>query len=1056
MKYTVSAALALFGMAFLCVIVSTPVHKAHAEELDMANEFIFKVVLPPEWLIAEALFAYEKDGKYYLPINELGDGFDFLVETDLSAEYASGLGGSEANSFSIDGSRNELTIKGERETLPPGSILDSGLVATDDLYVQLEILNRIWPVDMALELSRLEIVVTAEQDLPFVAKKKREEKQDLVLSRKEARQEKAEQLPYRDTPYQYLGKPAIDYQAVYTYDDEKDDWTGSNIFSGVQQIGKMVAEYSANFALVDQKIQKPDNVRLKFSRTSAGEDYVLPGVRNIEFGDVNLRQRDLIGNTSSGRGIFVSNDNNDRFNEFDTITVEGTGPAGWDMELYNNDQLIDFAVVPDNGQFFFEDVILNFGSNQIKILFFGPQGQVREDTRTYTAGGNMLSPGRFVYNAGILDSDRSFILLDNDPRTTPRGVVKTGGVSYGLTNWLTVFGNYTALPERDKDYSYMTAGAAMSTPIGLMETELYNQINGGHAISTNLITSAFDTRINLGLAKFNDFESSDAGFDDNRKTFEATAQFNKNIKLFSMPLGLRLNTRHTERKTGDPLTAVDTAQTISRGGIRVSHNTTSRFNDFVHESTTAGITTTVREGQWQLRGNLNYKVHPKWEFDSVNTELRYRTDERFQAAVGVGYTFDTQAYRTFAQVGYEWDKVLGTFETRYERGEGWDFVLRATTSLNPYSPEGDYQFTGTQKRQMSPIQARVFLDKNTDGIFNEDDEPLEDVRLRIANGYSRENTNENGLLMVNAPANKMTNFSVDVATLKDPYLQPQADGFSTVPSRGNVIKADFAVVETGAVEGTVYRKDNDLIVAGLTVELFDENNEKIAETVSAFDGYYVFEFLKPGTYKIKAAPSHGVALGDNDFALNSDDLFIYGNDLYVDIGESAEQVAAVPAVAPIYGPYFDDVNPAAGDKDGHVEKDAQETLNGEAGEENALEGRAADDELNDATEKTVKDARFRAHKGKARLALDLSEDVEYEIIPQDDPDKIDIYIKQASWQPVPTQIVERDGKRYKYEVQRMEDGVILTLSSNEKIDLARNMSVPAEGKYAARLLFDVN
>ena len=902
----------LFQALLLAACIFTlllPAKTTSAQEELIPNEFIFQVLLPPKWFISEAVFAYEYKGKYYLPIAEFSRDLDFFVEAESARQYASGFAGGEDNRFTIDAQRGELIFRGEKESIATDSILVSDDLATDDVYVQLELLNKIWPVEMSLDLSTLTVVIEAEQDLPFMQRKERQEKAKKLEERRNAREERKKLLPRRENPYQLFGKPVIDFQGTYTYDDEEDDLTGTSVFTGVQQLGKLIADYSATFRhKKDFEIDEPESVRMKLSRKSAGTEYLLPGVRNIEFGDVNLRQRELVSNTENGRGLVVSNDNRDRFNEFDRITIEGTGPPGWEIELYNNEELIEFGLVPDDGEFFFEDVILNFGNNQIKLLFFGPQGQVREELRSYNAGGNMLSPGDMRYNVGFLDHDRDFILLENDPRTTPRGVVKTGELAYGVTRWLTVFGNYTDVPLDDKDRSYVTAGASASTPIGLAEVELYNELGGGNALALDFITSFFDIRANIGFARFNDFESTEASFGTSRKTYETTAQFNKQLKLFSMPLGLRLNTTHTERKTGLPVTSVDTAQTLSRSGLRFTHSTTSRFNDFVHETSSGGVSATWRQGQWQLRGNMNYTIHPEFDLTSANSELRYRTDDKFQAAINAGHNFLTSDYNFGLQLGYDFDTVLGTVESRYDRGEGWDFILRATTSLNPYTPDGSYALTSQQKRQYAPINAEVFLDRNHDGEFNGEDEALEGVKLIVGQGTSRSETTDEGLILVNAPSDKITNFRVDPSSLEDPYYQPGTEGFSTVPARGNVIEASFPIIETGAVEGSVFREDNNKAVPGLTLELFDENGEKVSEVVSAFDGYYAIEFVKPGTYSIKANPSHGVSVLENMFTLTPEDLFVYGNDLYIHIPQTARNT--VPSANELYGPFLNNENPS--------------------------------------------------------------------------------------------------------------------------------------------------
>ncbi len=857
---------------------------SYAQEPSEPNEYILEVLLLPTWRISEAIFAYELNGKYYLPLGELAEGFEFYTELEPETQYAIGFASVKENSFTIDGERNEVVIKGQKTALSEDAILVSEFLATDDIYVQLEVLNKIWPVQMNLELSTLTVFVETNQELSFMRDKKRKENQKIALSRREQRLKERVLLPRRDNDYQWLGKPVIDYQTNYRFDTEEDDLTGSNNFSGIQNIGKMQADFSTNFRFVDGNIDRPDNVRLRLSRRSAGQDNLwgIPGVRRVEAGDVALRQRELIANSSTGRGFTISNDNQDRGNEFDRITIEGVGPPGWEIELYNNEELIDFGEVPDDGLFFFEDVVLGFGNNEIKILFFGPQGQVREELRSYKAGGSMLKPGQFKYSAGLLDSDRSFILLDNAPRTTPRGVIKTLNSAFGVNQFLTIFGHYTEIPNADAQRSYVTIGSALSTPVGLFEVEAYNEIGEGHAVNIDYITSFFGFRTNLLASFFNDFESERSGFNNNRKKSEFEAQVTRNIKFFSVPIGLRFNAQRTARETGITTTNLNATQTFTRSGIRVSHSTRTRLVEDIHEQTTGILSSTIREGPWQFRGSLNYSLYPEEDLVSANSEIRYRSKNDFQTALSWSHNFETSDYRVGAQVGYDFKRFLGTFDSAYERGRGWDFTLRTTTSLHPYTDNGRYSFSSTSRRNSAPIRAKVFLDKDADGQQDEDEEVLEGVRLKYGSGRTKEKTNDEGIIVADLPYDKLTNIRLDAASIEDPYFIPATEGFSTVPIRGKVIEAVFPVIETGSIEGTAYRHSNKRAIPGLEIDLVNEETGEIFATVeTGFDGFYVFEFVPPGTYSVKTSDVHQVDLLQNSATIETDDLYVYAHDVYI-------------------------------------------------------------------------------------------------------------------------------------------------------------------------------
>ncbi len=892
-----------FGLllaGFLCL--SWPMKSLHAQQDNEPVEYIFKVMMPPNWRIAEAIFAYEHNGHYYLPIIELSKGFEFFVEAEPDRQYVQGFASVEENSYTIDGDRHEITIKGNRESIDESAILNSDLLATDDIYVEMELLNKIWPVQMQIDLSSIAIMVEAEEDLSFIRRREREKNRTMAESRKEIAEKEKVELPFRKNPHEIFGKPVIDYQATYRHDRNSGEYSGDNIFSGRQQVLGMIADYSTSFTLDDGRFRRPESARLKFERRSPGKEYVVPGIRGFEGGDISIRQRDLISNTEGGRGILITNDSRDPSNEFDRITIQGTGPPGWEIELYNNDEIMEFSVVPDDGEYTFNDIVLSHGNNQIKLLFFGPQGQVREETRSYNAGGNMRSPGEFTYSAGMLDLEREFIPLSDEPSTDPEGIVKTGNVAYGISRWLTAFASFTTIPLQDKRHDYMTAGVSASTPIGLAEAEVYKDKVSGNAIDLKMITSLFGIRLNTRAGIYNGLESTDSGFDSNAKSFETEIQANKNTKIFSIPMGLRFNVLHTERENNDKSTTIDFARSFSRKGLRVTHSDTIRLDDGRHEQTTGSIVTTWREGPWQLRGGFNYALFPEKELSSANAQVRYNTKNDVIMALNLNHNFANSIYGIGTQIGYDFKRFLGTFEADYERERGWEFIVRASTSLHSLTPDRSFTFDSKSRRTYAPIFGKAYLDKDEDGEFDEGtDQPLEGVKLLVGGGSgSREGSDENGNLVANGPHNEKVNIEIDPKSLSDPYYVPGPGGFSTVPLYGGVIEAAFPVVETGAIEGTVFRASNGRAVTGMDLELVNEKGETVMTVETAFDGYYTFEFVPSGTYSIRPAAAHNVTLADNHVTLTPEELFAYGNDLYLEDG------AGPGASQDVYGPELQD------------------------------------------------------------------------------------------------------------------------------------------------------
>lgn len=150
-------------------------------------ELIFEVTLPP-YRVSPGVFAYQYNGRYYLPLLELAESYEFFTESDMGRGFVRGWWSEALNSFSIDLERDELIIRGERFTLSPDDVLEEDNLATDDFYVSIELLSRIWPLDFDVELSSLSVVseIRGDVTLPFEQRMRRQQRQEALFPRGEA------------------------------------------------------------------------------------------------------------------------------------------------------------------------------------------------------------------------------------------------------------------------------------------------------------------------------------------------------------------------------------------------------------------------------------------------------------------------------------------------------------------------------------------------------------------------------------------------------------------------------------------------------------------------------------------------------------------------------------------------------------------------------------------------------------------------------------------------------------------------------------------------------
>jgi hypothetical protein len=167
---------------------------------------------------------------------------------------------------------------------------------------------------------------------------------------------------------------------------------------------------------------------------------------------------------------------------------------------------------------------------------------------------------------------------------------------------------------------------------------------------------------------------------------------------------------------------------------------------------------------------------------------------------------------------------------------------------------GDWGMYSDAVADNGAISARVFLDNDLDGKYGPDDTPVEGAMFDTGRGIIRETTNKEGvLLLTGLPAWRDVDVVIPPQGLEDPYWSPAADGFTVKARPGKASPVDFPVIVTGEIDGMVYLRQGGaaLEVADVALELVDEEGKTVAETRSAFDGFFLFELVKPGRYGVR-------------------------------------------------------------------------------------------------------------------------------------------------------------------------------------------------------------
>src|SRR6476646_555856 len=343
----------------------------------------------------------------------LGDfltALDVPMRIDLGARRASGWAFRESNKISIDYAAMVASYGGKRsEPITPGTIRET----PEGWCVQTTALTRWFGISVKPVTSGSVLMLESAAKLPV----------ELAMERQQraARIHRAsfdlKTLPQVRVPYRMWRTPALDFVVSGGATYRATDGVRVDRQSSVYAAGE-IAHLSYDAQVTTTNKGKPNLLRLRAYRSDPDGHLLGPlKATHIGFGDVEGLDSRLTGSTAAGRGAVITNRPLTAQTAFDRTRIEGDLPSGWEAELYRNGELLGFAKSDASQRYVFEDVQLLYGENRIRVVQYGPQGQVREREELLNVGQDNVPKGKTWYWAGGNQPSRDLVTLEKPPDT---------------------------------------------------------------------------------------------------------------------------------------------------------------------------------------------------------------------------------------------------------------------------------------------------------------------------------------------------------------------------------------------------------------------------------------------------------------------------------------------------------------------------------------------------------------------------------------------------------------------------------------------------------------
>ena len=809
-----------------------------------------------KWVLNNSLIGYGDSKKLFLPLTEIARTLDFDIGIDSQNGTARGWFISEDRKFSLDLPKMQAISDGEKTTIPDGAVFS----ADSEFYVDAELLSKWFPVDFSYDFSNQSVNVEPREKLAFELRLEREN----AWKNLRGAQLNEAVFPREYSEHEWLSPPVVDVGVTASHSNEDGDYGGLNssfYLLSKGDIGKMTSEIYLSGDTEDGL----DNSSLTLKRDDPDGNLLGPlKARSVAVGDIRTAEFPVIGGGETERGFAISNEKLEhRSREFDTTFFEGSLPPGWDVEVYRNNVLIETQRVGAEGRYSFNKIPVYYGKNDFQLVFYGPQGQKREERKRIDVGNDMLQKGESEYdisltqkNSVLHDPDRTGHTLDE------KGLKLNARYEYGLGKNLSLSTGISSQEVNGKRHNYLDLGARGNFKGASLSGDLMHDTGGGNALELSALTGLGKLNLNLKQRFYDDFlDDSGGDVSDPLKSqtqISASGKIDGNSFIPDIPFTLSYShlQREDSRYSAFGSSLATRIKNINLNNyLRLTNNSNLSDEPSVLDGTFKAIT---QIGDLRLRGMLDYEIKPEAGIeraeisgllkinDKLNSELVLEKDiEEDYSGATLKFNWNNGKYTISPQVSYNSDGEFTAF-----LGFSTSFGIKPR-SKQPY-------LSSTRMADTGAASVRVFNDKNNNAVFDEGDEVVKGASVKAVQSFREAETDADGVAFIPLlQKNRPTDIVIDRETLEDPFWEPSTPSHSIVPRPGHVQQMDIPVVTTSEIDGTILTEAADGTeqpMANVTVQLMDDSGKVVKQVRSEYDGFYYFQKVFPGNYSVRIDP----------------------------------------------------------------------------------------------------------------------------------------------------------------------------------------------------------
>jgi outer membrane protein OmpA-like peptidoglycan-associated protein len=315
-----------------------------------------------------------------LPFAQL---FDFLkIPNTVSndGQVIKGFFEVESNRFEVDYTKKTVWYKGNSFPFTDDeAVLDIGM-----FYLRTTVFKRVFGFDMAFNARALSIQFTSPFELPLFKLIKLEKKREML------RLEGSEEAVYDTTygrDYHWFRGHMVDWSVASSQSTDGATDTRFALGYGTEFLGGET-NLSLNYSTTSGFSRNQQQYSWRWADNKAKL------IRQVKLGRINTQS--IASVLSPVDGFMVTNALTTIRKTLGSYLIEDHTEPDWVVELYMNNQLISYTRADASGYYSFKVPIV-YGTSNMVLRFYGPNGEIRSEERKFSMPFNLLPKGELEY-----------------------------------------------------------------------------------------------------------------------------------------------------------------------------------------------------------------------------------------------------------------------------------------------------------------------------------------------------------------------------------------------------------------------------------------------------------------------------------------------------------------------------------------------------------------------------------------------------------------------------------------------------------------------------------